>query len=350
LLATCLAGAVPAAAQQAAEPTATKADAASLDTASPDSLALSGALARIYRGDVPRTVDELRMMDAHQRRLVRNITRATVAIQIGSTQGSGVIVHPDGYVLTAAHVARQPGLRAQVLLSDGRRVRATTLGMNKDLDAGLIKLDSGGAEGSGSPWPHTPMGRATELAAGAWCIALGHAGGYQPDRADPVVRVGRVLTINARRIETDCKLVGGDSGGPLFDMEGRVIGINSRIGLDLNKNVHVPVDAFHDSWERLASGESWGSFLEIIGRPIIGVYRFDDSDEPKVKKVSPGSPAEQAGIKAGDMITKFNDQQVTTFSQLVQLVQEHEPGDEVTIELRRDGQTRVIQLVLGAAR
>ena len=92
------------------------------------------------------------------------------------------------------------------------------------------------------------------LNSSAWCIAIGHPGGYKLGRT-PVVRVGRILDVGKAMIQTDCTLVGGDSGGPLFDMFGRVIGINSRIGPNINYNIHVPVDTYHDTWDKLVV---WG--------------------------------------------------------------------------------------------
>ncbi len=313
-------------------------------------------LAKIYAGDVPSSAADLHLMDAYQQKLVKKLTAATVAIQVGPTQGSGVVVTADGYVLTASHVARRPGMRARIILSDGRQVRGTTLGMNKNIDAGLIKIDTSPAAIGKPAWPHAAMGQTASLRRGSWCLTIGHAGGFQPDRMAPTVRLGRILHISKRAIETDCTLVGGDSGGPLFDMQGHVIGINSRIGADLDKNIHVPIDTFRVTWNRLTSGESWGDLANIVGRPkpaagsskaAIGVMRPANSDDPKVETVLPNSPAERAGIQSGDMITRFDGAPVTSFSQLAQLVQQHEPGDEVSMELRRSGRLIKIKLVLG---
>ena len=87
------------------------------------------------------------------------------------------------------------------------------------------------------------MGRSKDLGRGQWCICIGHPGGYQPGRSAPV-RVGRILDNRPSGIRTDCVLVGGDSGGPLFDTKGMIIGINSRIGSTIRANLHAPIDAF----------------------------------------------------------------------------------------------------------
>src|SRR5207237_1038368 len=85
-------------------------------------------------------------------------------------------------------------------------------------------------------------------------------GGYQEKRT-PVLRLGRVLNASEKSVTTDCTLVGGDSGGPLFDLDGKVIGIHSRIGPSIAFNVHVPVSTYADTWERLAASETWGSMF-----------------------------------------------------------------------------------------
>ncbi len=142
--------------------------------------------------------------------------------------------------------------------------------MNKSVDAALLKIEPPVLRDKPVEWPYAEMGDTADLTPGSWCMALGHPGGYQDDRR-PVVRFGRILSINRSVMESDCKLVGGDSGGPLFDMTGRVIGIHSRIGSKVTKNLHVPVNNYRADWERLARGNSWGSLLDVSGRPVIGV-------------------------------------------------------------------------------
>ncbi len=101
-------------------------------------------------------------------------------------------------------------------------------------------------------------------------------------------------------------------------MYGRVIGINSRIGSALTANLHVPVAAYHQSWDRLTRAEAWGNFLEI--RPYIGVRGVPDADVAKITHVHPNTPAEKAGIEVGDTIIRFNNQNVTDFASLQQCV------------------------------
>lgn len=308
---------------------------------------LSSELRQIYSAGVPATIDDLRLMDRHQQDLVKKVTRVTVGLQIGSTQGSGVLVSRDGYVLTAAHVAGQAGLDVRVTLPDGRRFSGTTLGMNKGIDAALVKIRQEAGNGQQSEWPYAEMGRGANAVPGSWCLALGHPGGYRPDR-QPVARFGRVLFHNGSAITTDCKLTGGDSGGPLFDMEGNVIGVHSRIGTQVTKNLHVPVDAYRDSWTRLARGDSWGSLLTVVGRPVIGVLGDQESDLARIVGVVPASPAERAGVRPGDLVTRFGDEKVDTFDDLKKFVGQRQPGDEVSMEVLRGGKKMVLKVVLAA--
>ncbi|MFW6168989.1 MAG: S1C family serine protease [Planctomycetota bacterium] len=310
--------------------------------------ALSAPLQRIYAsGTPPASLDDLRLMTRHQQSLVKAVTKVTVALEIGATRGSGVLVSKEGHVLTAAHVAGQAGLDVRVITPNGRKFHGQTLGMNKGMDAALVKIDPRTEEDKPVEWPYAKMGEATDLRPGSWCLALGHPGGYQPER-QPVVRFGRVLSINKSVIMTDCKLVGGDSGGPLFNMQGHVIGVHSRIGNNVTKNLHVPVDSYRDDWTRLVRGDSWGSLLQVVGRPVIGVLGEEGTDAAKITAVLPASPAERAGIQPGDLVTQLGDHQVETFDDLKRFVNQRQPGDSVTLEILRNGKKLELQVVLAS--
>ena len=303
---------------------------------------------RAADGDVPKDVAALRTMQKKLQELSKKIVPATVAVQIGAAMGSGVIVSEDGYVMTAGHVSGKPGRKVNVILHDGRRVKGKTLGANYGIDAGLIKIEDEGK------YPFAPKGAIKSIREGQWCIATGHPGGYQTGRT-PVVRVGRVLAKRDRLIVTDCTLIGGDSGGPLFDLDGKVIGINSRIGGPLSSNIHVPVSTFNVTWDRLAKGESWGSPSDLmrrgggppVGAPYIGVTADRNAEDAKITGVTEGSPAAKAGIKAGDVIKKFADKTIGDFASLAKLVRQHKPGDKIAIELLRGDKIVTLELTLG---
>jgi serine protease Do len=295
----------------------------------------------IFGGGAPQTVDELRAMQDVTQRLSEQVMRSTVGVRVGPAQGSGVIVTKEGHVLTAAHVAGTPGRSATFILNDGRTVRGKTLGAFYDLDAGLLQITDPGAPG----WQPAAVGESKPLRVGQWCLGTGHPGGFERGRS-AVVRLGRILRVEDDGVTTDITLVGGDSGGPLFDMEGRVIGIHSRIGNALTTNIHVPVSIYRDNWERLVKGDAWG--LQPGLGPFIGVVGARDAEDARIAHVNPGSPAEQAGIKVGDVITKFDGRTLRDFSGLSRAVAESEPGERVKIEVRRGERTLELAVVIGS--
>jgi serine protease Do len=144
--------------------------------------------------------------------------------------------------------AGSPNRRITCRLPNGKRVGAKTLGNFDFMDAGMVQLE-GGAHG------HTvPLDLAERRDAGDWCFALGHPGGFDLDRG-VVLRVGMVIHALSGFMRTDCKLLRGDSGGPLFNLKGEVIGIHSRIGEPLDDNYHAPIDSVQDvgcpaCWEK----------------------------------------------------------------------------------------------------
>lgn len=317
----------------AAGPTAVRADD---QPAPPPALELQ----RIFDGSEPKTIADLRAMQQHQQQLSKRLIACTVGIVVGPAHGSGVIISEDGYVLTAAHVGGVPDRPATLILADGRRVRGKTLGSYRTLDAGLVKIDDAG------PWPHAEMAAADEpVKEGQWCVVTGHPGGFQDGR-EPVVRIGRVLLSDRFAITTDCTLVGGDSGGPLFDMDGKVIGINSRIGRVLTANLHVPITAYQESWQRLVKSEEWGHFPGT--GPMIGVRGVADASDARLAEVYRDSPAAKAGIRAGDVIVKYAGREVLDFAALQLLVNDSQPGDRVEVEVLRGSRSVLLELVVGS--
>jgi serine protease Do len=171
-----------------------------------------------------------------------------------------------------------------------------------------------------------------------------------------VVRVGRILEINdkvdAQYVRTDCTLVGGDSGGPLFDMHGRVIGIHSRIGGSITANMDVPVDTYRETWDRLVKGERWGRGIGRAVRPTRGEpdfgFKLDPADKAcKIGEVLKDSPAARAGLKTGDLIKKFDGKEATTAAALLEEFKKKKPGDEVTVEIQRGKDTMTLKVVAG---
>ncbi len=321
-------------------PTATAAATPTATTATPAQELAAANLDRILAGSPLAGLDDLRVMQDHVRKLSEQLMKCTVGVQVGHAQGSGVIVSKDGYVLTAAHVASGAKRDVTFIMPDGSTRRGKTLGLNRTLDSGLMKINPRDSE----EFAFAEMGQSDALKDNQWCLATGHPGGYQEDRK-AVLRLGRVLLNDKSTITTDCTLVGGDSGGPLFDLAGKVIGINSRIAGPLNANMHVPVSTFKETWDRLAKGEEWGHMPG--NAPYIGVKGDNSSTAAKIASVIPNSPADKAKVQAGDIVVKVGDQEVADFDALVRVIAEHQPGDEVKLFVKRGEETVELTLKIG---
>ena len=289
------------------------------------------SLPEVFTKPAPESVADLKAFEAHVQQLLPRLRAATVAVRIQEAHGSGVVVSANGLIMTAGHVSGKPGREVEVHLPDGSRATGHTLGRNRNLDSGLIQMDGGRTD-----WPFCPLASdaatAPAVQLGNWCIVMGHPGGYQPGRTAPV-RLGRVIVLGQRLIQTDCELVGGDSGGPLFNMKGEVIGINSRIGEPLDFNFHVPARVYQKEWDKLVQAED----MKGNGGALLGVTGQSDVAGLKVTKVYADAPAERAGIRVGDILVTFDSQRLTDMTQLIELVGELLPGDDVKIELLRDG-------------
>lgn len=299
----------------------------------------------ILRGErPPKTVEDLKAMQQRFQKLAQEVIPCTVGVRIGAGSGSGVLVSAEGHVLTAAHVIGRPGRTVTLILHDGREVKAKTLGANYGIDAGMIQI----TDKDQGPWPFREIGDPAALKLGAWLVATGHPAGYQRGRTPPV-RVGRLLAKGPRGMVSDCMLVGGDSGGPLFDTDGKVVGIHSRIGGSARSNIHVPAATYRETWDRLAKGEAWGARVmgPKRGGPYIGVVADPQSERARIVGVQTGSPAEAAGLKPGDAITQFAGKPVKDFAALVAAVRKTKPGDKVTIEAEREGETVTLELTVG---
>jgi serine protease Do len=295
---------------------------------------------KVFDKDAPTSVDDLRTIEKHVHQLIEKVSPCVVGIRSKGGEGSGVIVSADGRVLTAGHVSGKPGRNLKVILPSGRELEGKSLGHNADIDSGMVQIVDKG------PWPFAEMGTSTELQKGQWCVTLGHPGGYKPNRT-PVARLGRVLENKKDLIRTDCALVGGDSGGPLFDMDGKVIGIHSRIGPSLTENVHVPIDTYRETWDRLTSSESWGGASGPRAR--LGVEDGSDGTECRIGVVMENSPAQKAALKPGDVITRVDEQRIKSFQDLIEYIQTKHPDDVVSVEYRRGDSTRTATVKLERA-
>ena len=287
---------------------------------------------------------------------VDKVRKAVVGVSDGIGVGSGVIVSGDGIVLTASHVVEGRGFRGRrgpdrpitVLFPDGTQYPAKLLGKNADADAAVLKISEPPREGT--EFPHADMGKTTDTQPGQWCFALGHPGGYRTDRQAPL-RFGRVLSVGSRTVVSDCAILLGDSGGPLFDMEGRVIGIHSMITSLIIENRHVAIDAFHNDWERLMAGERWGKLRssdnDAIETGIFGIRVAWRDFIPVVDDVIDGTPAKAAGIQKGDVLLGIGAGRIADRLDLSTIIDLLEEDQQVDVRIRRGGEELALKLTTG---
>lgn len=287
---------------------------------------------------------------------VDKVRKAVVGVSDGIGVGSGVIVSGDGIVLTASHVVEGRGFRGRrgpdrpitVLFPDGTQYPAKLLGKNADADAAVLKISEPPREGT--EFPHADMGKTIDTQPGQWCFALGHPGGYRTDRQAPL-RFGRVLSVGSRTVVSDCAILLGDSGGPLFDMEGRVIGIHSMITSLIIENRHVAIDAFHKDWERLMAGERWGKLRssdnDAIETGIFGIRVAWRDFIPVVDDVIDGTPAKAAGIQKGDVLLGIGAGRIADRLDLSTIIDLLEEDQQVDVKVRRGSEELALKLTTG---
>jgi len=295
-----------------------------------------------FGGDAPVSIDQLKQMQDHFKELAEDVLDATVSVQVGQNQGTGVIVTRDGYVMTAAHVIGGANRNAIIKLPDGTELEAKTLGLNRQYDSGLLKIKAK------DKYPYLSPGVSGDLKTGQWVMAIGHPGGWEEDRG-LVFRIGRILNNGESSISTDCSLVGGDSGGPLVDMNGDVVGIHSRIGMRVSDNVHVPVDAFSEQWDDLSKGRDWGRGIGGVNpanEPWIGISL--EGSSLVVERIVKDSPADKAGIKKGDLLLSMNGKKLTSQNRFGSLLRDVSPKDKIKLKIERDDEELEIELTVAS--
>jgi len=232
-------------------------------------------------------------LDLIVRKLSPDLVASTVAILIGGGSGSGVIVSQDGLVITAAHVTSEPGKQMKILLADGRELPATSLGVDHSTDGALLQINAPG------PFPFRPYLKTKTYKVDDWAIAVGHPGGPIIGRQAPV-RLGRITEAGTKSgfadaITTTAIVISGDSGGPLYNLQGEVIGINSNISGSWRVNKHVPLPAIVEKWDALLNSESFGrsgDFQESQETPFDEPYQaLRDRFEETLPKYAENDPA-----------------------------------------------------------
>jgi serine protease Do len=283
---------------------------------------------------VPSSTADLHAMEEHVKKLVAQVTPAVVAVEVGAGTGSGVVISADGLVLTAGHVCERANRRVRFTFPNGKSARGKTLGLDHDSDTGLMRITDPG------PWPYVATGDLENARPGDWVLALGHPGGFDLKRS-LVVRLGRIIRLGSDTLQSDCTISPGDSGGPLFDMDGRVIGIHSAISTSPAENFHVTISEFYATWAELDRSER-----QSPPSAYLGARGVDDNDGCRISAIEQDSPAFRSGLKIGDRVVRIEGRDIKAAAAFRRWVDEARPGETLNLEILRGGQSLSIPVKL----
>lgn len=263
--------------------------------------------------------------------------------------GSGFIIHPSGYVVTNAHVVERSST-VQVRLASGRRLTGAVIGRDRRVDLALVKVEAPEA------LPVLPLGDSERLAVGELVLALGHPFGLEQTVSLGIVsRKGAPLQAAAPGfdfIQTDAAVNPGNSGGPLVDMGGQVVGVNTMAARNGSIGFAIPSNLIKALLPQLlAKGTvEWGWLgvrIDEISEDNIRDYGLDAPRGVGIEGVVPGQPAAQAGIRAKDVILEVDGRVITSPRELQRVISMTPVGTAVRLSLWRDGQPQDLTVTVG---
>jgi len=279
--------------------------------------------------------------------------------------GSGFIISPDGYILTNDHVAGN-ATKIIVTTTDGSEYDAKLVGTDRNSDVSLLKIE-------GKHLPFLKLGNSNDLAVGEWAIAMGNPFGLFSINDKPTVTVGVVSNTGVNlgledgrnyrdMIQTDAAISSGNSGGPLLNANGEVIGINAVIRSTAQSNegagsiglgFAIPIDRIKDVVDRLRSGEKLDHDIGDLGMAFMDVteeakdyFKLSSDEGVVVRAIGRGGIADQAGFKAGDLVVGLDKEKIRTANGLQSALADHEVGDKVTFHIMRNDRNMNIELRL----
>lgn len=265
--------------------------------------------------------------------------------------GSGFIISEDGYILTNHHVVKGAD-QVLVRLNDRRELEAEVIGSDERSDVALLKIDASGL-------PAVEIGDSTQLEPGEWVLAIGSPFGFDHSvTAGIVSATGRALENETYVpfIQTDVAINPGNSGGPLFNLEGEVIGINSQIytrsGGFMGLSFAIPIDVAMGVAEQLKKDgyvtRGWlGVIIQEVNKELAESFGLNKPAGALVAKVLPDSPAESAGLQEGDIILRFDGNEITLSSDLPHQVGRVMPGKTVNVDVKRGGKNERVKVTIG---
>jgi len=264
--------------------------------------------------------------------------------------GSGVIVDPNGYILTNNHVVEN-AREITVRLSDSRKFTATLVGRDPKTDLAVLKIDSP------NPLPVAEMGDSDRLKVGQWAIAIGN-----PFGLDRTVTVG-IISATARTrvgvatyenfIQTDASINPGNSGGPLLNLDGRVIGVNTAIvASGQGIGFSIPINEARLVMNHLIKSgrvvRGWlGVAIQDVTEELSRSFGVREREGVLVADVIKGGPAEQAGVRPGDVVVEFNGSKIKEVPDLQRRVANVTPGEKVKLIVVRDKQRVPVSVAIG---
>jgi len=264
--------------------------------------------------------------------------------------GSGFIISQDGYILTNAHVV-ETAEEITVKLTDKREFKAKVIGSDRRTDVALIKIDATGL-------PAVRFGDPGKLRVGEWVLAIGSPFGFENTVTAGIVSAkGRSLPQETYVpfIQTDVAVNPGNSGGPLFNLRGEVVGINSQIysrtGGFMGLSFAIPIDVANDIAQQLrtvgkVTRGRIGVVIQPLSKELADGFGLPRTQGALVNSVEKGGPADKAGVEAGDVILRFDGKAVASSEDLPRIVGATRPGSKVTMQIWRNKGTRDVQVVV----
>jgi serine protease Do len=263
-------------------------------------------------------------------------------------EGSGFIVSPDGYILTNAHVVADAD-EVTVRMTDRREYAAKVIGVDKRSDVAVIKIDA-------KDLPVVRIGDPTKLRPGEWVVAIGSPFNFENSvTAGIVSATGRSMPGEdlVPFIQTDVAVNPGNSGGPLFNLNGEVVGINSQIysrsGGYMGLSFAIPIDVANNVRQQLVSyGKVTrgriGVQIQEVNAQFADAFGLDRPRGALVGQVIPGGPAEKGGVKAGDVILSVDGKTVERSGYLPNMISAIKPGDSAKVEVWRDHSSKLVSV------
>jgi len=265
--------------------------------------------------------------------------------------GSGFIISPNGIILTNAHVVDHAS-EVTVKLTDRREFRAKVLGSDPKTDVAVLKIDA-------KNLPTVTLGNTRDLKVGAWVLAIGSPFGFENSVTVGVVSAkGRSLPNDGfvPFLQTDVAVNPGNSGGPLFNTRGEVIGINSQIfsetGGYQGLSFAIPIDlAVRVKDQIVATGKAsharLGVTIQDVNQTLADSFKLDKPEGALISSINPGSPADKAGLQPGDIVRKVDGQPIESSGDLSVRVGQATPGEKVTLGIWRQGKSKELTVTLG---